>query len=81
MLQLDDLLHREDDLPRLNEIYRVVFNAMPRPNPSYHMPHDAVLADGVEVRGAAGRMKDPPAAGALRTKLENLVLPAPAAAQ
>ena len=37
MSQLDDLLHRENDLPRLNEIYRAVFSAMPKPNPSYHM--------------------------------------------
>jgi hypothetical protein len=81
MLQLDDLLHRENDLPRLNEIYRAVFNAMPRPNPSYHMRTTPYWRMGWKYADLLAEMKDEQSAGALRTKLENLVLPAPAAAQ
>jgi hypothetical protein len=78
MVQLDDLLHREDDLPRLNEIYRAVFGALPRPNPSYHMRTTAYWRMGWKYADLLDEMKDPQAAGALRTKLENLVTPAPA---
>jgi hypothetical protein len=78
MAQLDDLLHRENDLPRLNEIYRAVFNALPRPNPSHHMRTTPYWRMGWRYADLLDEMKDPQAAGALRTKLENLVLPAPA---
>jgi hypothetical protein len=78
MVQLDDLLHRENDLPRLNEIYRAVFNALPRPNPSHHMRTTPYWRMGWKYADLLNEMKDPQAAGALRTKLENLVTPAPA---
>ena len=78
MSQLDDLLHRENDLPRLNEIYRAVFAALPRPNPSYHMRTTPYWRMGWKYADLLDEMKDPQAAGTLRTKLENLVLPAPA---
>ena len=77
-MQLDDLLHRENDLPRLNEIYRAVFGAIPRPNPSYHMRTTPYWRMGWKYAELLDEMKDPQGAGALRTKLENLVLPAPA---
>jgi hypothetical protein len=81
MLQLDDLLHRENDLPRLNEIYRVVFAAMPKPNPSYHMRTTPYWRMGSKYAELLDEMKDGQSAGALRTKLDNLVVPAPPAAQ
>jgi hypothetical protein len=80
MLQLDDLLHRENDLPRLSEIYRAVFNAMPRPNASHHMRTTPYWRMGWKYADLLDEMKDPQAAGALRMKLENLVMPAPAGA-
>jgi hypothetical protein len=81
MLQLDDLLHRENDLPRLNEIYRAVFTAMPRPGASYHMRTTPYWRMGWKYADLLAELKDEQSAGALRTKLENLVTPAPAVAQ
>jgi hypothetical protein len=81
MSQLDDLLHRENDLPRLNEIYRVVFAAMPKPSPCYHMRTTPYWRMGWKYADLLAEMKDDQAAGLLRAKLENLVVPAPAAAQ
>jgi hypothetical protein len=82
MLQLDDLLHRgEADLPRLNEIYHAVFNALPRPNASYHMRTTPYWRLGWKYAELLDEMKDAQGAQALRTKLDNLVLPAPAAPQ
>lgn len=81
MLQLDDLLHREEDLPRLREIYRAVFSALARPSPSYHVRTTPYWRIGWKYAELLDELKDPHAAAALRTKLDNLVLPAPAAAQ
>jgi hypothetical protein len=81
MSQLDDLLHREDDLPRLSEIYRAVFTALPRPNPSQHMRTTPYWRMGWKYAELLDELKDAQAAGALRSKLESLVVPAPAAPQ
>jgi hypothetical protein len=81
MLHLDDLLHRENDLPRLNEIYRAVFNAIPRPTPSLHMRTTPYWRMGWKYADLLAEMKDEQGANVLRGKLNALVVPAPAAVE
>jgi hypothetical protein len=76
MTRLDELLRRGDgELERLSAIYKEVFEALPRPNPSRHARSTPYYQLGWKYAQVLEEMKDSQRASALRTKLENLVLP------
>ena len=76
MVQLDDLLQRENDLPRLNEIYRAVFNALaaaePRRTWGCTTPYWRM---GWKYADVLEEMKDRAGGGSVRAKLDAVVTP------
>lgn len=73
--RLDPLLRKLEDLPKLEAVYRELFNAMPRPSPRRHARTTPYYRIAQRYADLLDETKQPQAAQAVRTKMQNTLLP------